>query len=106
MKEEINAATRYLDIWLSNPGLLVTNQTITVIFSMLAAVAWLTSATGRRLFHKRPWLGASPLIKDPIERANYQAHWNRLAALFAAIAAIAQALATLPQIGVLAKNLP
>jgi hypothetical protein len=95
-----------LDTWLSSPGVLMTNQTATVIFSMFAGIAWLTSATGRRLFHKWPWFGTAPLIEDPIERANYQAHWNTLAALFAAIAAIAQALATLPQIGVLAKNLP
>ncbi len=79
-------------------GVLITAQTATVIFSMFAGVAWLTSATGRRLFHK-PWLGTAPLMEDPIERVSYQARWSTLAALFAAIAAM-------PQIGVLAKHLP
>jgi hypothetical protein len=86
-----------LDTWLSNPTVLTICLTGTAIFSILAGISWLTSATGRRPFHGS-WLGPAPLIEDPVERAAHQAHWNTLAALFASIAAMGQALATLPQI--------
>ena len=74
-----------LDTWLSNQYVLTICLTGTTIFSRLAGISWLTSATGRRLFHRR-WLGPAPLIEDPVERAAHQAHWNTLAALFASIA--------------------
>jgi hypothetical protein len=59
-----------------------------VIFSLIAAGAWIASSNGRN-YEWRPW---RPSVLVPEEqRAEHQAKWNANAALCAGIAALFQA---------------
>lgn len=69
------------------PNVVFFLQALVAIFSMLAGLFWMASAYGRSVGY--PWQESRPV--PPESLMEHQTKWNGRAALFASLAAIAQA---------------